>query len=141
LAERRRLPKASKSIIERLELGMTKNVDPQTLRSLADLYGQPYEILALAFVKSRFGIGSLDVTAMPLEPPRPAPLPLDVARAAAALEAIEDPEVRSSLAAQTWVTSLAIVKREPSLERIAELARISIAAARTTTGRDRRRRH
>ena len=55
IAERRGLP-LSQQILLRLEKGKTKNVEPETLRALASVYGLSYEELAGWWVKHRYGV-------------------------------------------------------------------------------------
>ena len=55
IAERRGLP-LSQQVLLRLEKGKTKNVEPETLRALASVYGLSYEELAGWWIKHRYGV-------------------------------------------------------------------------------------
>jgi hypothetical protein len=66
MAEERALPGLSRKVLPRLEHGKIKNLEPETLRSLAALYNVSYEWLVHHWVRIRY---SVDVKAQPIAPP------------------------------------------------------------------------
>lgn len=58
LAERRGLKGLSRQILLKLEKGLIKTPDPETLRAVAALYGVDYMELFTRFIGKRYGIGS-----------------------------------------------------------------------------------
>lgn len=56
IAQRRGLTVATRQKILRLETGKTKNIDPEVLRAVADLYERPYLELVGHVVAERYGI-------------------------------------------------------------------------------------
>lgn len=56
LAQNRHLHALTKGVLEGLEKGKTKNVDPDVLRAIATLYDQPYEDIVATVVRARYGV-------------------------------------------------------------------------------------
>jgi len=74
-AERKGLVGISRSALNSLEAGKTKNVDEPLLRALATLYGIRYETIVALYVQMRYGVavsvGGVPLTVADLQPPPP----------------------------------------------------------------------
>lgn len=139
IAAQRQIPALSPSKLSNLETGKVKNVKPEVLQSLAALYEMDYADLA-----SRYSALKFTQETSPAVPhsrvPRlaPRPLPLKIARAAAALEVMDD-RVREPILGLIRET-VARLRRQPSPARIAELARGLAPEATSMPPRDPRQR-
>lgn len=56
IAKRKGLPAFSRNILQRLERGAVKNIEPETLRSVAKLYEISYEDVLNRFLRARYGV-------------------------------------------------------------------------------------
>lgn len=75
-ADRRQLRPLSRQVILRLEVGKTKNPEPEVLRSLAALYDVPHEELLAKFWEARYGVAPEKVASVrERDQPKPTTLP------------------------------------------------------------------